>query len=161
MIEFLVTTVAVLFFLFFMLSTAMLLTISDYVEYATFMAARTYKAGFSGEQRQRENARIVFDSYFKYVQGFARKPNLEFFPDQPNADQNGGVLASYEMDLFYLPPLFVLNETIKNRITLTSEAHLGRDPTFQEVRDHFSDFLQKNGINDPGNLADQMDDNGY
>lgn len=161
MIEFIVMVVAVLFFLFFMLSTAMLLTISDFIEYATFMAARTYKAGFSSEARQRENARIVFDSYFKFVQGLARKPNLEFYPDGPNQKHDGGVIASYEMDLFYIPPLFVLGETIKNRVTLNAEAHLGRDPTFEEVRGYFSDFLQKNGINDPGNLADQMDDNGY
>jgi len=163
MIEFIIVVIVVLFFLVFLLSSAMLLVISDYVEYATFMAARTYKSGFSREPIQRANAETVFRAYFQYVDGLARNPKLEFYPEDANNQHDGGLIVSYEMDAFYLPPLFLLGEVVDPRITLTAEAHLGRDPSFEEVcgaSGFFGDFVQKAGVNNAGNIAEQMDDNG-
>ena len=44
-IEFIVVVVVVFFFLLFYLSFSITLIASEYVDYATFMAARTYKSG--------------------------------------------------------------------------------------------------------------------
>jgi len=166
MVEFMAVVVVVFFFLFFLMSLSFVIILSEYVEYATFMAARTYKSGFSGEPRQEGNAKLVFDKYFERVQGIVRNPQVEFKRADPNNEQTAGVIVRYDMDLFYFPPLFMADGALPpSRIGLTSETHLGRDPSFGEVCDpsgnsFFVNFLNQNGVQDTGNLAEQMDDNG-
>lgn len=165
-IEFIAIVIVIFFFLLFLMSLSFLIVMSEYIEYATFMAARTYKAGFSGEQRQQANAKLVFDKYFDKIQGIARSPQIEFRKADENNEQTAGVLVRYEIDLFYMPPLFMNNGPLPpSKINLVSEAHLGRDPSFSEVCDpggdsFFVKFLQQNNIQDTGNIAEQMDDNG-
>jgi len=164
-IEFMVIVVVLFFFLFFLLSLSIVIVVSEYIEYATFMAARTYKAGFSNESRQEANAKLVFDKYFEKVQGIARNPKLDFRRSEPNNEQTAGVLASYEMDLFYLPPLFGPGQMPPSRINLVSESHLGRDPSFDEVCNpqagsFFINMLNQFGIQNAETYAEQMDDNG-
>ncbi len=161
-IEFVAISVVVFFFLLLLLSLAMLLVLSDYVEFATFMAARTYKSGFSTEARQQANAQLVFNKYFQNVQGLARNPNLQFLQANANDKQTAGVLASYDVDLFYLPPIFMGNDPQTNApsvVRLNSEVHLGRDASFQECEDFFTNFGAKFGVTDP-NYTQMMDDNG-
>ncbi len=164
-IEFMVIVVVLFFFLFFLLSLSMVIVVSEYIEYATFMAARTYKAGFSNEARQEANAKLVFDKYFEKIQGIARNPQLEFRRAEEGNEQTAGVMARYEMDLFYLPPLFGPGEMPPSRINLVSESHLGRDPSFDEVCNpqagsFFINMLNQFGIQNAETYAEQMDDNG-
>ncbi len=168
-IEFMAVVVVIFFFLLFFLSLSFLIVLSEYVDYATFMAARTYKSGFSKEATQESNAKLVFDKYFEKVQGLVRKPQIRFVRADPNSEQTAGMVVQYEADLFYMPPIFLMGrggEASNPRINLQSEAHLGRDPTFNEVCDpgngdsFFMKFLQNNGIQNPETIAEQMDDNG-
>jgi hypothetical protein len=158
-IEFIAIAVVLFFFLLFFLSISLLLVVSDYVEYATFMAARTYKAGASREAKQRENAQLVFDSYFSKIQGIARRPNLEFIRTEQDNVRTEGILSSYDIDLFYLPPVFVGSTGVPSRIRLNSESHLGRDPSFEECRAFFESFGSRNGIASEA-LIEMMEDNG-
>jgi hypothetical protein len=164
-IEFIMIVVVLFFFLFFLVSIAVVIVVSEYIEYATFMAARTYKAGFSNEARQESNAKLVFDKYFEKVQGIARAPRLEFRRAEEGNEQTAGVLARYDMDLFYMPPLFGPGDMPPSRISLVSESHLGRDPSFDEVCNpqagsFFINLLNQFGIQNPETYAEQMDDNG-
>lgn len=168
-IEFMAVVVVIFFFLLFFLSLSFLIVLSEYVDYATFMAARTYKSGFSKETTQESNARLVFDKYFEKVQGLVRKPQLKFVRVDPNSEQSAGLIVQFEADMFYMPPIFLLGsggEAANPRINLQTEAHLGRDPTFNEVCDpgngdsFFMKFLQQNNVQNAETIAEQMDDNG-
>lgn len=140
------------------MSISILLVVSDYLEYATFMAARTYKAGASRPEIQQRNAELVFNSYFEKIQGIAKRPSLEFMRTEQDNVRTEGLVASYDMDMFYLPPVFSGTE-VPSRIRLNSEAHLGRDPSAEECRAFFTGFASKAGISD-GAFISMMDDTG-
>ncbi len=164
-VEFMMIVVVLFFFLFFLLSLSIVIIVSEYIEYSAFMAARTYKAGFSNEARQEANAKLIFDKYFEKVQGIARAPKLEFKRAEPGNEQTAGLLVRYDMDLFYLPPLFGPGPTPPSRISLVTESHLGRDPSFDEVCNpqagsFFINLLNQFGIQNSDVIAEQMDDNG-
>jgi len=159
-IEFVVVMLVIFFFLLFYLSICILLTTSEYIDYATFMAARTYKSSYGSENSQESYARLIFDSYAQKVQGIARNFNVEFSKTDPQSQQTGGVSASYDIDMFYLPPIFITGNAPPSKIRLTAEAHLGREPSFQECLDFFSNFAKKLNIQGMDNFTDEMDDNG-
>jgi len=159
-IEFIVVVVVVFFFLFFFLSLAVTLVISDYVEYATFMAARTYKSGYSGENIQEQMARQVFQTYVQKIDGIARNFELNFVQLDPQDEQTAGVVVTYEVDLFYLPPLFVGEALPGGRIRLTAQAHLGRDPAGADCQEFFSGFSQRLGLGLSDPFLQMMHDNG-
>lgn len=161
-IEFIAVVIVLFFFLFFYLSLAIVLTVSEYMDYATFMAARTYKSGYSSEEFQQRYARdFVFKKYTdKISPDIARNFRLEFTALDPNDEQTRGVVATYDMDLFYMPPLFITGDDQPvSRITLQSEAFLGRDPAFQDCIGYFEQFSGRLGLN-LGGLLGLMDDNG-
>lgn len=159
-IEFTVVIIVVLFFLLFFLSLAMTLVLSDYIEYATFMAARTYKTAFSTEEFQRQYAQAVFRGYVDKVDGLAKNIELNFVQTDPQDAHTSGVVATYEVDLFYLPPFF-LPIQVPSRISLQAESILGRDPTFSECLNFFNNFTRQTGLGLEGtSLVSAMDDNG-
>lgn len=162
-IEFIVVVVVIFFFLLFYLSLTMLIVTSEYIDYATFMAARTYKSGFSTKEYQQKYATDIFNSYTSKVtgSGLARNLTLNFVDATPGDDQTAGVIANYTMDIFYLPPVFIKSGTIPvSRIDLSSEAHLGRDPAYQDCQNFFQDFSQRFNLGIEGTtLLQQMDDN--
>lgn len=166
-VEFTVVVVVVFFFLLFFLSLAFVLILSQYVDYATFMAARTYKSAHGDVSAQQRKAQEVFQEYMRPVIGSSlvkTMPNLVFTEAIPGdrANRSEGVKATYELNLFYLPPLFV-TEGVSSGITLTSESFLGRDPNYDECNNFFSDFVARFGINmRSGNsdLTSRMEDNG-
>ena len=158
-IEFIVSMLVIFFFLLFMLSLSILLVVSDYVEYATFMAARTYKAGASQIGKQEEHAEIVFNAYVDKIRGIARNFDVRFVRD-PSDEQAAGMVVDYDIDMFYLPPIFMGNASPPSTIRLSSEAHLGRDPAFQDCQGFFNNIAgQLFGI-DNSNLVEQLADNG-
>lgn len=159
-IEFIVVMVVVFFFLLFMLSLSIALVVSDYIEYATFMAARTYKAGASSPEKQFEHAQIVFDAYVEKIQGVARNFQLEESAIDPNDPQSFGLVATYDVDLFYLPPIFVTDGVPPSTITLSAEAFLGRDPAFTDCQNFFQNTANSLFGVDRIPLIEQMADNG-
>jgi len=161
-VEFIVVVVVIFFFLFFFLSLAITLVISDYIEYATFMAARTYKSGYSSQAVQERNAQAVFNSYVGKIEGIARNfAPLEFVKADPDDEQTAGVRTSYEIDLFYLPPIFITEAIPGGRIRLNAQAHLGRDPAFDDCQNFFNEFSRRLGLGIEGTgFIGQMADNG-
>ncbi|MBM4316088.1 MAG: hypothetical protein FJ116_01245 [Deltaproteobacteria bacterium] len=160
-IEFIVVVVVVFFFLLFYLSFSITLVASEYVDYATFMAARTYKSGNIDRDSQEEAARRVFTQYLSPVESIIRKPQLNFSPTNV-AFQTEGVTATYEVDLFYLPPVFIKDGSAPpSRLPLSSQTLLGRDPPLTECLNFFQNFVGTMGLN-VGNtfLVNLMDDNG-
>lgn len=161
-IEFILVVIVVFFFLLFYLSLTMVLVTSEYVDYATFMAARTFKTASSDRSFQEQYAREVFNKYMVKIGGIAKNPSMRIVYTNPNDEQTAGIVSNYQMDLFYMPPLFIKNGTQPaSRITLSSEAHLGRDPTLNDCLNYFNNFSQQFGLGIEGtSLINEMDDNG-
>jgi len=163
-VEFVSVIMIVFFFLLFFLSLSFTLVLSQYMDYATFMAARTYKASHSSPENQREKARRVFNSYVQWLNNNALLKSiseLEFIAADPGgrSHQSEGVRVTYEVNLFYLPPLFA-KDRLSSTLTLTSESFLGRDPTFQECKGFFRDFTRRIGFTLNSSDLDKMEDNG-
>jgi len=167
-VEFIIVCLVVFFFLLFFMSVSFVLILSQYMDYATFMAARTYKAAHGSPQEQREEAERVFLSYANLVRGSGlvkRVSNLEFIKVDPQGrqHQSEGVRVQYDLDLFYLPPLFIRGPAPSSGITLTSESFLGRDPNYDECTGFFRRFASELGVQLEFGNADysaRMEDNG-
>jgi Flp pilus assembly protein TadG len=157
-VEFILISVVIFFFLFMLLSMSIVFVVSSYLDYATFMAARTYKAGAFEPASQERAARSVFLAYFDKVNGIARNPQLEFVRTQANNVRTEGIVTSWNIDLFYLPPVFLGANGPTSAIRLTSEAHLGRDPSSAECSDFFVSFLRRFGVGEE--FVSDMEDNG-
>lgn len=162
-IEFMIVVVVVFFFLLFYLSFSITLVASEYVDYATFMAARTYKSGNIDKDLQEQRAREVFNQYLDPLvdSKIIRNLSLEFSPNNvPN--QTEGVFANYQVDMFYLPPIFITKDpTPVSRLTLSSQSLLGRDPSLDDCTGFFQSFADRFnlGISDK-RFINWMDDNG-
>jgi len=160
-IEFIVIVIVVLFFLMFFLSLAILLVVSDYVEYATFMTARTYKSMFASQESQERFSRDVFNAYTQKINGIARNFRLEYVNGPPGDEQSSGVRASYDIDMFYLPPIFIPENIPPSVIRLQTESRLGREPSGNECQQFFLNFSQRFGLGIEGTkILSGMDDNG-
>lgn len=159
-IEFITVVVVVFFFLLFYLSFSITLVASEYVDYATFMAARTYKSGNIDLESQKFAAQRVFTSYMNPLQSIIRNPKLTF--PSGSGNQTEGVKGDYEVDLFYLPPLFIkAGEMPISGLALSSETKLGRDPSLDECLDFFVNFGNKFNLGiDQTLFINLMDDNG-
>lgn len=158
-VEFMVIMLVIFFFLFLLLSLSILFVISDYVEFATFMAARTYKAGASREEMQFQHAQEVFQSYTDKIQGIATNFTLERAQISPDDNQTAGLLSTYDISLFYFPPLFMLGGMPNPRVKLATDTFLGRDPSYEECQSFFQSLGKKLGI-DSSYFWEQMEDNG-
>ncbi|MCB0416934.1 MAG: hypothetical protein H6617_07505 [Bdellovibrionaceae bacterium] len=158
-IEFITVVVVIFFFLFFMLSLSITLVVSDYIEYATFMSARTLKSMYSTDAVQDRLARQEFFKYAERVQGIARNFSFEIKQKEINDEQTWGVEASYDIDLFYLPPLFTKGGQPPSVIRLTAQAYLGRDPSFERCIQFFRGIAPGFGIDPNSGLVQQMADN--
>lgn len=159
-VEFILVSVVIFFFIFFFASISILIVTSEYVEYATFMAARTYKSMFGSPEVQQGNAEKVFRAYVQNVEGIARNIQIEFVNGN-SGNQDAGVVATYDIDMFYLPPVFLKGNMPPSTIRLQAEAHLGRDSTNSECQEYFNTFSQQFGLGVEGTvLAGQMEDNG-
>ncbi|MCB0406420.1 MAG: hypothetical protein KDD51_16680 [Bdellovibrionales bacterium] len=159
-IEFITVVVVIFFFLFFMLSLSITLVVSDYIEYATFMAARTLKSMYSTDAVQDRLARQEFFKYAERVQGIARNFDFQIKQKDVNDEQTWGVEASYDIDLFYLPPLFTKGGQPPSVIRLSAQAYLGRDPSFESCINFFDRLANTLGFGISGSgLVQQMADN--
>jgi hypothetical protein len=160
-IEFIMVVVVVFFFLLFYLSFSITLVASEYVEYATFMAARTYRSGNSDINNQQQAAKRVFDQYMAPVSSIIHSPKLNFTPAVPGTRLEG-VTSGYEVDLFYLPPLFIRNgKAPVSRLPLQSESLLGRDHNVVDCQNFFINFANRNNLNVGDSVfINFMEDNG-
>lgn len=159
-IEFLLCSLVIFFFLLFYLSLCVLLISSEYMDYATFMAARTLKASYDKPDTQDSNARTVFSQYANKLSPVVRNFNVQINGEGPQA----GVRVEYEADLFYLPPIFV-SGAIPSRLRLSTQTRLGREPNFNvcdssNPDSYFLKFINHFQIQGMDSLVGQMEDNG-
>lgn len=160
-VEFIAVIVVIFFFLFFYLTLAFTLVVSDYMEYATFMAARTYKSGYSTREYQEKYAREIFNIYAERAAWAIENPRLDFYPIDPQNQQRAGVVSSYDVNLYYLPPLFALQGFPGSAMTLQSEVRLGRDPAYEDCQNFFTKFSRSHSLGVEGSgLLLNMFDNG-
>jgi hypothetical protein len=162
-IEFIVVCIAIFFFLLLFLSLSLIFVVSEYIDYATFMAARTYKSGFSSQEYQQRYARDVWNKYMENIQGIVTNTSLTFHDNtDPDAGaQTSGVHSNYTIPLFYLPPVFAKGLKLPSTIDLAAETHLGRDPSFEECESFFNQYNQRYGLGLDGSaILQEMDDNG-
>ncbi len=135
-------------FVFFFLQLSFTMAWSSYVQYATFMSARAYLAAGRSTDDQRERAVQVLRSMVKQgnvssqdrFPSFARGegtgaltgaligPGSEYEDGNPRNAWMEGVRYTFRSRLFLLP----LGGTGVNGVTLTSEAWLGREPSYEE-----------------------------
>ena len=164
-VKFVIVCLVVFFFLLFFLSLAFVLILSQYMDYATFMAARTYKSAHGDRASQEAKAFNVFREYVTPVENSAMIKNIRgpiFLNPGGREHRSEGVRVEYDVNLFYLPPLFAKNR-LDSVITLTSESYLGRDPNYDECFNFFRSFTNRLGIsmrNGSADLTGQMEDNG-
>lgn len=161
-IEFIIVIVLILFFLFFFLSLSIVFVVSDYLEYATFMTARTYKSMVGSKETQQRNALAVWNSYAGKVNGIATNFDLTFLNGGDVGAQGEGVRGSYDMNLFYLPPIFLTDALpFRGPLRFSTETRLGRDPSSEECLNFFNSLSQRVGLGIGGtSFLDAMEDNG-
>ncbi|MBI4404918.1 MAG: pilus assembly protein [Deltaproteobacteria bacterium] len=160
-IEFIMVVVVVFFFLFFFLSTSIVLVVSNYMDYATFMAARTLKTGYSNPARQMALAESVFRSYVEKIGAIVKGTTLTQISVDPSDLNTAGLEASYRINRYFLPPVYLPGSEYNAILTLQSEAHLGRDPSMEECKNYFKNLTSRFGISISNELYwENMDDNG-
>lgn len=165
-IEFVLVLTFLLGFVFFNLQFAMVSAFGSYVQYATFMSARTLMAATKSDRTQRDNARRVLvqmlkksegetgtDRWPMVGQGVDGNDDLEgaeigaspASPNNPGSSSSSteGVRYTFKSRLFF----FWFQEgggvsgknASANYLTLTSESWLGREPTYDSCLDDLSD----------------------
>jgi hypothetical protein len=155
-VEFALTMILVSSFIFLFFQISMVMGVSSYVQYATFMAARAYLAAGPSADDQRTRARTVIQQMLKssgnatqdrlssIIKGEGGNdgtvPGLSFDADQFKAtDRNyswmRGIRYSFKGRVF-LMPIGKGGTSQKNlpTLSLTSETFLGKEPSTQECQ---------------------------
>lgn len=152
-IEFALTIVLVMGFVFFYVHLSLVFAFGSYVQYATFMSARAYLAAGKTKQDQEDRAKRVLARAVKQGENSAgqdRWPFLgqgeggapqgvkigtagEFDRYDPNSAWQEGVRYTFKTKLFF----FGLGggPALEDGLKLTSESWLGREPTHDECVD--------------------------
>lgn len=153
-IEFALTITLFLTFTFFFLQLGLVFAFGNYVQYATFMAARSYLSAGPDSQDQEQRARYVigtmlkrsafqtrtdkFPSIAKGYGGDGEFPGLLVGRGSMYQENNDdtlwmtGVQYTFSGKLFPVPLGRSSNGTSLTSLQLTSESWLGRDPTDSE-----------------------------
>lgn len=166
LIEFILTMTLTLAFVLFFVQLSLLLAWGNYVQYATFMAARAYLSGGTNEDDQRDRAAAVLTRMVKKSSGSQdRVPFIavgfgegdikgaligkasNFDALDRDLSWLEGVRYTFRGRLFLLP---VSNgqSASANMLTLSSESWLGREPTYRECV--AEELVPKMGIFDNG-----------
>ena len=157
-VEFALTLMLLLAFVFFFFQLTMVSAFGNFAHYATFMAARAYLSAGADRQDQRERAKDVIIKLLKKSAGQAgidRFPSIakgfrgseiggldldppgQFNPTDRNFSWLEGVRYTFRSKLFLIP-LAGLGRSeggpAANFLTLTSESWLGREPSFEECK---------------------------
>jgi hypothetical protein len=165
-VEFALTLLLLLGFVFFYIQTAMIFAWGNYVHYATFMAARAYQAASATEEDQKTRAKNVLTRMVKKsaaIAGVDKLPSIargvggdpagvfigqgnEFKPFDRDFSWQEGVRYTFKSRLFLIPMGGSQGPNV-NSLTLTSESWLSREPTHEEC---LGDLKDRKGIIDNG-----------
>lgn len=163
-VEFALTLMLLLAFVFFYIQLSTYLAIGNYFQYATFMSARALLSGGSTEGESIERASAVLAQMTKRSELFTSLDRFPAFavavgggnpiqgaeignaPDFIRTERNfswlQGVRYSFRGRLFILP-FGVQQEDVS--VVLNSESWLGRDPSVQECIESLQEARGQNG----------------
>jgi hypothetical protein len=161
LLEFVLMLTLTLGFVFFFLQLSFLFAWGSFVQYSTYMSARSYLAAGRDQDEQRERAASVIRRMLKQgivsssdrFPGFARGvgggelTGVQIGPGSLNAGGDStqswmdGVRYTFRSSLFLLP----LGGARVNGVTLTSEAWLGREPSYEECTRELDGSFFDNG----------------
>lgn len=166
-VEFILSMILFMSIVLFYFQLSMIFAFGSFVHYATFMSARAYLAAGPDESDQRTRAKDVIvrmlkksagqsgsDKFPSIARGSGPGDPTGFQVDRPSQFQKTdidfswlqGVRYTFRGRLFLLPLGRSLT-TNQNRLELTSESWLGREPTAQECQTDMGDkgWLFDNG----------------
>lgn len=153
-VEFILTLFAFFAVFFMFVKMALGLGVSNYIHYATFMAARSYMAASASERDQKTSAENAFNAYMKSSGGKNRfdgiikevggddTPSLfigstsrvtKRATDARKNTWEEGVTYKFNITLNVLP-LFPGGGKNHNQLTLESESWLSREPSEDECK---------------------------
>lgn len=166
-VEFALTLVLLLAFIFFYFQLTMIFAFGNFVHYATFMSARAYSSAGGDPSDQRDRAKLVIVRLLKRsegqagidkfpsvakgvggsdVGGFSVDAPPEYQADNRDYSWMQGVRYTFRSKLFIIP-LAGMGPAGKkdlapnvNSMTLTSESWLGREPSYMECQDEMARF---------------------
>jgi hypothetical protein len=144
-VEFALTLILLSSFVLFIYQLAMFFAVSSYIQYATFMSARTFFAASDSKQTQMENAKTVFrgmmdhrefKGFIKPVDGEDPQVNFAENPTERGLSWKDGVSYQFKGKI-PLAPFGITGDDAW--INLTSESWLGREPTYFECKQQLSE----------------------
>ncbi len=171
-VEFALTLILLIAFVFFYFQLAMVFAWGNFVHYATFMSARAYLSSGPNRTEQVERSRNVIGRMLKkslVVSGKDRLPTIAVgvgggsdmtgFQVDPPAQFNSkvrdfswleGVRYTFKSRLFLIPFAGSSGQDQKgedkkqsvNSVTLTSESWLGREPSFSECKGYLGEAFE-------------------
>lgn len=154
-VEFILSMILLMSLVLFYFQLSMIFAFGSFVHYATFMSARAYLAAGPDPSDQKARAKAVIvkmlkkssgqagvDKFPSIAKGFGSGDPTGFQVDRPPQFQKTnidfswleGVRYTFRGRLFLLPLGRSLTAS-QNRLELTSESWLGREPTAQECQD--------------------------
>ncbi|MEK7689515.1 MAG: TadE family protein [Bdellovibrionota bacterium] len=169
-VEFALTLILIMAFVFFFLQLAMVLAWGNFVHYATFMSARAYQSAGSNPDDQRERAVSVLTRMVKKSESAPGTDRLAMIgkgdggEDEIKGAEIGahsqfsgtdrakswleGVRYTFKSRLFLIPMGGNASggPGLVNAVKLTSESWLGRETTYEECQT----VMGKKGIYDNG-----------
>lgn len=148
LVEFILSLTVALGVVFLYIQLCLGLAWGSYVQYATFMAARAYLSAGPSRADQMERAENVLRRMVKRgssssedrlpsiargegggdLRGAEIGPGSEYDPNDPSKAWMDGVRYTFRSRLFLAP----LGGASANGVTFTSEAWLGREPSYEE-----------------------------
>ncbi len=151
-IEFALTLILLMAFVLFYVQLSLVLAWGNYVQYATFMAARAYQAASATREDQRARAISVITRMLKKrgsssmdripfvakgegdgdVKGLMVDPPEQFNPSVRNLSWLEGVRYTFKSRIFVMPLAGKPEGQGVNTVPFTSESWLGREPSYAE-----------------------------
>ncbi|MBI3556588.1 MAG: pilus assembly protein [Deltaproteobacteria bacterium] len=153
----LILTMMAFFTIFFMfVQCALSFAVANYIQYATFMAARAFQAGYASLGDQKAAATSVLEATLNGNNGGGRFGSIAVGTGGGDGDVTGssigpssrvhlapsadarstaweqGVTYSFKVKLYLAPLIPGVNQGEDSKVTLESQSYLGREPTEKE-----------------------------
>lgn len=164
----LVLTMLAFFTIFFMfVQVSLSMAVANFIQYATFMSARAFQAGYPTLSEQKEAAASVITKMLKPggkdrfpaiakgegggdIEGASIGPSarahLAPAEDARDTSWEQGVTYTFKVKMYLAPMVPGVNQGADSHVTLESQSLLGREPTEEECVKGLADRQKKSSI---------------
>lgn len=167
MIEFTLMMIATSFFIFLHMNLAYVYMMIEYIDFSTFMSARTAIAADVDWNRQKQKAQnvlntmlagkvdlsqgeqILGDGLIKILHSSSSIKSSQDPSELYKGKNLIQVNVKYSVPMYVFPPIFFKVDPGLSRINLVSESYLRREATYEEAMRYYEEFA-KCKIQDPG-----------